>query len=204
MLAPLLHRARLAIEVPGWPDAAPSWVEDVDGDLLTVAEPVVDDRPAPPPGSFLAVVWDGPFGAQRLPATLLAAGVTAGRHWRLRAEGPAVPAQRRAHARATTLLPALVTVDGFVLAVHVVDLSEGGAHVVTPAPAPLVAGELVRVALEVDGVELTLPARVARVDELDGRLHAGCRFLEPSDRQAARIRRYVLRRQGLERARLRR
>ncbi|MEX2658075.1 MAG: PilZ domain-containing protein [Acidimicrobiales bacterium] len=203
MLATLAVNAVVGIEVTGWDEALSTRIEDVEPTEVTVADPSPPARTPPPVGDRVTLTWVGTFGPQHLATTLVAVGAHPVPHWRLRADGPATSDQRRSHVRALNLTAATVLTAGSATPARLVDLSEGGAHVVARPPAPLAAEARVTLRFELEGSTLEVGCDVVRVHELGGRVHAGCRFTGLPGRDADRIRAYVFRRQALERARSR-
>ena len=135
--------------------------------------------------------------------TLVAVGDRPVPHWRLRAGGRPTSDQRRSHVRALSLAAATVLVGGSASHARLVDLSEGGAHLVARPPVPLAVEARVALRFEVEGSPLQVECDVVRVHELGGRIHAGCRFTGLATRDANRIRAYVFKRQALGRSRSR-
>lgn len=203
MLATLAVNDLVSIDLAGCAKALSTRVEDVGPDEVVVADPSVPGLFPPSPGQPVTLTWTGSFGLQRLRTTLIGVETGPVPQWRLRADGPAMSDQRRLHARAVNLTMATVLASGAATAARLVDLSEGGAHVVARQPIPLQDGTRVTLVFELDGYTLDVACDVVRIHELEGRLHAGCRFTELSERDADRIRRYVFRRQALERSRVR-
>lgn len=202
MLATLAVNSLVKIQVAGWPGSLSTRVEDIGPDEVIVADPS-GFHLSPPSGLQATLTWTGPFGLQELPTTLIDIVKCPVPQWRLRADGPALSDQRRSHVRAVSLTKASVVAGGTTTAARLVDVSEGGAHVVVTEPAPVGLGTRVTLYFEIDGGAVGVMCDIVRVDEIDGRTHAGCRFIGTSDRDADRIRRYVFRRQALERSRIR-
>lgn len=203
MLATLAVNAVVGIEVTGWDEALSTRIEDVEPTEVTVADPSPPERTPPPVGDRVTLTWIGTFGPQHLATTLVAVGAHPVPHWRLRADGPATSHQRRSHVRALNLTGATALVGGSAKRARLVDLSEGGAHVVVRPPVPFAVEAKVTLRFEIDGCPLQVECDVVRVHELGGRIHAGCRFTGLASRDADRIRAYVFRRQALERSRSR-
>lgn len=203
MLATLAVNAVVGIEVTGWEEVLSTRVEDIDPAEVTVADPSPPERTPPPMGDRVTLTWPGTFGPQHLVTTLVAAGDLPVPYWRLRADGPATSDQRRSHVRALNLTAATALVGGSATRARLVDLSEGGAHVVVHPPVPFAVEARVTLRFEVEGCPLQVECDVVRIHELGGRVHAGCRFTGLATRDADRIRAYVFRRQALERSRSR-
>lgn len=203
MLATIAVNAVVEIEVTGWEEALSTRVEDVEPMEVTVADPSPPERNPPSLGHRVTLTWIGAFGPQHLATTLVAVGAHPVPYWRLRADGPATSGQRRSHVRALSLTAATLLAGSSATPVRLVDLSEGGAHIVARPPVPLAAEARLTLCFELDGSPLEVGCDVARVHELGGRIHAGCRFTGLASRDADRIRAYVFRRQALERSRAR-
>jgi hypothetical protein len=176
-----------------------SRVEDVaDRDLLLSAAAQIGATVTPTPGSTLTVLWTGPRGVCSLPAEFRGVEKGSVRLWRVRAAGSIDVTQRRRFARvaaggAISVQPttaatdeASATVMGWML-----NLSEGGVCL-RAAPGTPDIGTRVRVRLSLDRELTEVEGEVLRLSAATGDFEEVVVAFTPAERQADRIRRYVM------------
>lgn len=171
-------------------------VEELDHDVV-VAAPVLEREPNDPSlGQAVQLQWRGPQGPLTVDATLVAKELRRIPTWRLEPKGPVVITQRRHHARAGTVLPAILDTGSGTVDAHIVDVSEGGGRLVHQDACLLRAGDAVRVQIRIDEVDVVLAGEVVRTETDGPRTSVGVRFVDAPDHVEDRIRRYVFGRQA--------
>lgn len=183
-------------------DARLRWRTRVEGldDEVVVAAPMFEHEANDPMlGQALQLRWQGEQGPVSMDVTLVAKELRHVPTWRLHADGRAIITQRRHHARAEALLPAILDTACGTLDTHVVDVSEGGVRLVHQGGRRFRAGDAVRLQLKIDDVDLVLGTTVVRVDGDGPRTSISLRFLDATADVEDRIRRYVFSRQARER-----
>jgi len=187
---------RLELRTPGRP-ATVTRVEDhgSGGATLLVAAPY----PAPPAGTVQAG-WASARGWWVMEATATA---QSGRVplWNLLPSSPPYLEQRRRYARAHVTLPVALLADTEARSASLLDISEGGARVITARPSGLVVGAPVTTVLTTDRIDVSLAGRTVRVCLAEGWLEdVAVSFDEPVPQaQAQALRREVLQWQLRER-----
>lgn len=171
-------------------------VEELDHEIV-VAAPVLEREATDPAlGQAVQLQWRGPQGPMSVDATLVAKELRRLPTWRLQPDGPVVITQRRHHARAGTVLPAILDTGSGTVDAHVVDVGGGGVRLVHQGGLQLRAGDALRVQIRIDDVDLVLAGEVVRAEREGPRTSVGVRFLDASQDAEDRIRRYVFSRQA--------
>lgn len=141
------------------------------------------------------VSWAAPNGWVEMPCQFVGTVGEAMPMWRLFPIGEQL--QRRAYVRVTTAVPAHLFTPGEATPATVLDISEGGMRVALAATVPLEVEDEIEavVSIEDEGTVTTL-CHAVRDGTLSGNLHmVAFRFIGLPERDAARIRRYVFRKQ---------
>jgi hypothetical protein len=198
---------QVLVRIPGADLLLPSAIDSIDNGQLLVGVPFMQTRPVR--GEILTVEWGGQRGWYSVQTAFEGVSRPERRHWILRPIGAAHLMQRRNYARAQIGLPVVLvhttvngprTLDGTLL-----DVSEGGARAVVPAPGHINIGDRVVTMLSSERLRLVAAGAVVRAA---GRESAGSAeksldeisiaFTQPVT-NATELRREVLRWQQRER-----
>ncbi len=142
-----------------------------------------------------ALRWSAPTGQMQVPVTIAPGLRPYGPVWVLTPVGPPTREQRRQYFRVPLTLAATLTpmVDGVAAAsvrATLVEISEGGAQLCSPATLPAV-GSVVELTFTLDDTTITAEAEVLRHLSLStGRPSAAVRFVDPAE-YGDRIRRFA-------------
>lgn len=141
------------------------------------------------------VSWAGPHGWMEMPAQFIGTVGERVPMWRLFPIGEQL--RRRAHARVTSAAPTHIFTTGEAAPATVLDISEGGMRVAvaTSAAITLVDDLEAVIGIEDEGIVTTL-CHPVRDGSLPGNLRmVAFEFVGLPERDAARVRRYVFRKQ---------
>lgn len=161
-----------------------------------------DGRPAPdlPLGAPVSVSWTSPAGQHVLPSSLVDRPTPGVPLWKLAPEGEPVVLQRREFVRVAEALRVRLQRDGdSSWSAALSDLSEGGARCVLRSTDDLQPGDLLHLALLLEGQQLALPAAVLAVEQAADRTTLRLQF-QDLGRVGDLVRRHVLEQQQRARA----
>lgn len=170
-------------------------VIDNDGTYLDIAGPSVDGEPLEVGiGTDVVLSWITPRGPAQLPAMVIGIEVTEDRpRWRLQRTDEPEIVQRRRFVRAGSNRSIELQLSAERTApATLVELSEGGMSCYVFAGVVVRVGTIVSCALELEGVEVPVLARVVRdVAATHGRRRLSFAFVALDPRDADRIRGHV-------------
>lgn len=163
-------RHRISIRAATWQRSLPSIVEDLlDEDLVVGAPTTLAEGQAPAQGDKIVVAWEDANGPHQLDTTLVAVLARELPQWQLRPQGLPRTEQQRRHVRVGVDAPAVIVRDKKSIEADLLDLSEGGARArVRDAESVVGVGDVLSLVVVLDGKELDLRARIARVHVLPG------------------------------------
>jgi hypothetical protein len=163
-------RQRISIRAGTWQRSLPSIVEDLlDEDLVVGAPATLADGQAPAQGDTIVVAWEDANGPHQLDTSLVAVLTRELPQWQVRPQGPPRTEQQRRHVRVGVDFPAVLVRDKRSIEADLLDLSEGGARARVRDPdATVGVGDVLSLVVVLDGRELDLRARIARVHVLPG------------------------------------
>ncbi len=171
----------------------PSILEDQEGYELLVAVPTVAGSIVPVVGrrgDIVTMHWVSARGEADVDCRLVEVAKNELASWQLHALSEPTVQQRREYVRAKVHMPVTV-VDASPLGGWVVDLSEGGARLVTVGTT-MEAGRRIALQVDIDGQDLVLQGEVLRTwPDKDGYATVAVKFVELHHRDADRIRRLV-------------
>lgn len=168
-LRPVL-RQRISIRAGLWQRSLPSIVEDLlDTDLVVGAPTTLAEGQTPVQGDKVVVAWEDANGPHLLDTTIVAILARELPQWQLRPQGLPRTEQQRRHVRVGVDFPAVLVREKKSIEADLLDLSEGGARARLRDPEATVGvGDLLSLVVVLDGIELDLRARIARVHVLPG------------------------------------
>ena len=170
-----------------------------EGDELLIAAPEHKCVPAiPAPDTAALVGWGTPTAHLARPARV--AGTSERKYWRLTADGPINPIQRRNFVRVPVDVEVELTTRTGPVGATILDMSEAGLRCSTPSDARLAEDEAVELILPLPDGDLEIRGTIMWVRDLRQDLDLiGIKLLGVTEQSADRLRKHIFAEQMAQR-----